>query len=223
MTALSVFYQIIRQECLAAFRQRMNYINALLFYVIVVALFPLCVSPDPKQLAIIAPGVIWVAALLSILLGLNQLFYQDYHDGTLEQMLISPHPLSLVVLAKITAHWLVTGLPLLIITPLLALFLSLPLKDCWPLLLSLLVGTPILCFIGAVAVSLTLGLKNSGLLLALLALPLYIPVLIFGASVVVQAGAGMPFSAQLYLLLAGLLLCVSLVPLAVAAALRNSV
>jgi heme exporter protein B len=183
----------------------------LAFFVLVILLFPLAVSPDPRILSSIATGVIWVAALLASLLSLDRLFHSDFGDGTLEQILLSPHPLSVLVLAKVLAHWLVTGLPLLIIAPLSGIFFHLPADKILILVASLALGTPTLSLIGAIGMALTLGIRHSGMLLALLVIPLYIPVLIFGVN------------GHLAWLAALLLLAVSLAPVVIAAALRIGV
>ncbi|MGZ8248579.1 heme exporter protein CcmB, partial [Methylomagnum sp.] len=189
---------------------------------IVVTLFPLGVSPEEPLLRKIAPGVIWIAALLAALFSLENMFRSDFDDGALEQMALSPHPLSALVLAKVLAHWLVSGLPMLLMAPLLALFLSMPPKAIYALELTLLVGTPLLSLIGAIGVALTVGLRRGGVLLSLLVLPLYIPVLIFATNAVTAAGAGMPVDGQLYFLAALLALAFTLAPFATAAALRIS-
>lgn len=221
-TALTPFWALLRRDLLLAFRHRGELANPLLFFIIVITLFPIGISPQPKTLALIAPGVIWVAALLATLLSLDSLFRSDFEDGTLEQLVLSPHSLSLLVLAKVLAHWLVSGLPLIIISPILAYALFLP-TDAYPaLLLSLLLGTPILSLIGSIGVALTVGLRRGGMLLSLLILPLYIPILIFAASAVNVAADGFNFSGQLYLLSALLALAITLSPFATAAALRIS-
>jgi len=211
---------IIQRDVLLAFRQRNELFTPLGFYVLVVSLFPLAISADRHVLSLLAPGVIWVAALLATLLALGQLFHSDFVDGTLEQLLLSRCPLPLLAGAKVAVHWLVTGLPLIVITPLLALLLNLPLRATLILLASLALGTPTLSLIGAIGVALTVGLRNAGVLLALIVLPLYVPVLIFGAGAVKAAMNGMPVSGELLLLSAFLILTLTLTPLAIAAALR---
>jgi heme exporter protein B len=187
---------------------------------LVVSLFPFALGPQPEVLARIAPGVIWVALLLAGLLSLDTLFRGDLEDGSLEQLMLAPHPLSLLVGCKILVHWLSTALPLVLATPLLAALLYLPQEQLPVLLASLALGTPLLSLIGAVVVALTVGMRRSGMLLALLALPLYVPVLIFGAGSVMAAAQGLPFQGALLLLGAGLALALVLAPLATAAALR---
>jgi heme exporter protein B len=196
--------------------------NPLLFFVLVVTLFPLGVGPEPNLLARMAPGVIWVAALLAALLSLDGIFRPDFEDGTLEQLVLSAHPVSVLVLAKVTAHWLITGLPLLLVAPLLAVFLGLPQPAMGTLTASLLLGTPVLSLVGAIGVALTVGLRKGGMILALLVLPLYVPVLIFGASAVVAASISLPVEAQMYIMAAFLVLAITLTPLATAAALKVS-
>lgn len=214
------FAALIRRDLLLAGRHRSDVFNPLLFFVLVVGLFPFAISPDTATLRTLAPGIIWVAALLSTLLSLENMFRSDFDDGALEQMLMSPYPASALVLAKVFAHWLVTGLPLLLISPLLGVLLSLPLHTMGVLVATLALGTPVLSLVGAIGVALTVGLRRGGALLSLLVLPLYIPVLIFGANAVDAAATGFPVSGQLYFLAALLLLALSLAPLAAAAALR---
>lgn len=219
---MHAFFIILRRDLTLAYRHRAELINPLIFFVIVVSLFPLGIGPQPKTLQLLAPGVIWVAALLAAMLSLETMFRSDFSDGALEQMALSHHPLSLLVLAKVLAHWLVTGLPLIIAAPLLGVLLYLPSEAIGALMLTLALGTPILSLIGAIGVALTVGLRRGGMLLSLLVLPLYIPVLIFGANAVNAAAEGMAMLGQLYLLAALLALAVTLAPLAVAAALRIS-
>src|SRR5688572_3820436 len=203
-------------------RRRSDVAVALLFFVIVASLFPLGIGAEPNQLRAIAPGVIWVAALLSSLLSLARLFAADHADGTLEQMVLGAAPLGAVVAAKSLAHWLVSGLPLVLIAPLLALQYDLPARLYGVLALSLLLGTPVLSLIGAVGAALTLGLRGGGVLLALLVLPLYVPVLIMGAGSVEMAAAGLAPDGQLLLLGALLVTSAAFAPWAIAAALRIS-
>ena len=219
---LPAFAGLLKRDLMLALRARGDLLNPLLFFVIVVTLFPLAVGASPKLLQALAPGVIWVAALLSALLSLDNLFRSDYEDGSLEQILLSPQPLSLLVLAKLLAHWLVTGLPLLLVAPLLGVLLNMPGNGLWALMATLALGTPVLSAIGAIGAGLTVGLRRGGVLLSLLILPLYIPVLIFGAGAVDAAAAGLSIEGHLYLLAALLALSVSLAPVAVAASLRIS-
>ncbi len=196
--------------------------TALLFFVIVASLFPLGVGAEPNLLRSVAPGVIWVAALLSSMLALARLFAADHADGTLEQMLLGAPPLSVIAAAKVIAHWLVSGLPLVGIAPVIALQYDLAPELYGTLALSLLLGTPVLSFIGAIGAALTLGLRGAGVLLALLVLPLYVPVLIIGAGSVEMASAGLAADGQLLLLGALLVVASAFAPWAIAAALRIS-
>ena len=220
---LSALRCVIYRDLLLAVRQRADVLTALAFFVIVVSLFPLGVGPEPNLLRTIAPGVIWVAALLAAMLSLTRMFSADHADGTLEQMLIAGTPLELIVVAKVIAHWLVSGLPLVLIAPVLALQFDLHQELLGVLTLSLLLGTPVLSLIGAIGAALTLGLRGGGVLLSLLVLPLYVPVLIIGAGTVDMAGAGLSAQAHFMVLTAILLVAAVFVPWAVAVALRISV
>jgi heme exporter protein B len=213
---------IVYRDLLLALRRRSDVATALLFFVIVASLFPLGVGAEPDLLRAIAPGVIWVAALLSAMLSLARLFAADHADGTLEQMLLGAAPLGVVAAAKVFAHWLVAGLPLVLIAPLLALQYGLPASLYGVLALSLLLGTPVLSLIGAIGAALILGLRGGGVLLSLLVLPLYVPVLILGAGSVDMAAAGMAPDGQLLLLGALLVFTAAFAPWAIAAALRIS-
>ncbi len=219
MTARA-FLGVLRRDLLLAVRGRAELALPLLFYLLVATLVPLAVSPDAATLAGLAPGLLWVAALLATLLSLDRLFRSDFEDGSLDLLLLSPAPLPLLVCAKVLAHWLVTGLPLLLVSPLLALVLALPGRALGTLAASLALGTPVLSLLGAVGVALTVGVRRGGGLLALLVLPLYVPVLVFGANAVSAAGDGLPVTGQLYMLGAFLALAASLAPLAAAGALR---
>ncbi len=222
MSLSRAFFAIIRRDVLLAFRYRAEIANPLLFFVLVITLFPLGIGARPQLLQAIAPGIIWVSALLAAMLSLDSLFRSDFDDGSLEQMLLSPHPTAVLVLAKITAHWLVTGLPLLLIAPLLAVFLGMPQTAIGVLLLTLLLGTPTLSLIGAIGVALTVGLRRGGMILSLLVLPLYVPVLIFAGNAAAMAASGLPIAAQINILAALLLLALVLAPWAAAAALKMS-
>ncbi|HEX6295715.1 MAG TPA: heme exporter protein CcmB, partial [Burkholderiales bacterium] len=213
---------VVYRDLLLALRRRADVATALLFFVIVASLFPLAIGAEPNLLREIAPGVIWVAALLSSLLSLRRLFESDHADGTLEQMLLGAAPLGVVVLAKAAAHWLASGLPLVAIAPLLALQYDLPAVLYPVLALSLALGTPVLSLIGAIGAALTLGLRGGGVLLALLVLPLYVPVLILGAGAVEMSAAGSGGEAQLLLLAAALVFAAAFAPWAIAGALRIS-
>jgi len=217
---LAVARCIVHRDLLLALRRRSDVATALLFFVIVASLFPLGVGAEPNLLRAIAPGVIWVAALLSSMLSLARLFAADHADGTLEQMLLGASPLGVVVVAKGLAHWLVSGLPLVAIAPLIALQYDLAPGLYGVLALSLLLGTPVLSLIGAIGAALTLGLRGGGVLLALLVLPLYVPVLILGAGSVEMAAAGLAPDGQLLLLGALLVVAAAFAPWAIAAALR---
>ena len=225
MTQLSyraAFALIVKRDLMIAFRHRDDIINPLLFFVIVVSLFPLGVGPESTTLSRIAPGIIWVAALLATLLSLDRLFKSDYADGSLEQMLLSPHPVFILVIAKIFAHWLLTGLPLILIAPLLAVLLHLHESSYGALMLTLFLGTPVLSLLGAIGVALTVGIKKGGVLLSLLVLPLYIPVLIFATSAIDSAAMNLPYNGQLAIIAAIFFASLTLAPFAVSAALKVS-
>ena len=218
------FIAMLRRDLLIAFRRRGEVLNPLLFYILVVLMFALAVEVKPSVLQSIAPGIIWIAALLATLLSLDNLFRSDFEDGFLEVMLLSPHSLPLLVFAKVLAHWLVTGLPLVLVAPLLAIALGLPATVMDELILSLLLGTPVLSLLGAIGTALILGLRNGGMMVSLLVLPLYVPVLIYGAGSI-SAGFIDNATAQPYLLFLGAFLLLALVfaPWATAVALRISV
>lgn len=218
----AAFMLIIKRDLTIAYRHRDDVLNPLLFFVIVVTLFPLGIGPEANTLSRIAPGIIWVAALLSTLLSLDRLFKSDYSDGSLEQMLLSPHPVFILVLAKIVAHWLLTGLPLIFIAPLLAVLLHLHESSYIALMLTLLIGTPILSLLGAIGVALTVGIKKGGVLLSLLVLPLYIPLLIFATSAIDTAAMNLPYSGLLAIIAAMFFGSLTLAPFAVSAALKVS-
>jgi heme exporter protein B len=219
-TALGACRALLARDLRLLWRRRGDALNPVLFALLVITLFPFALGPQPEILARIAPAVIWVALLLAGLLSLDTLFRGDLDDGSLEQLMLAPHPLALLVACKILVHWLSTALPLVLATPLFAALLYLPEAQLPVLLASLALGTPLLSLIGAVVVALTVGMRRSGMLLALLALPLYVPVLIFGAGSVMEAAQGLPSSGALLLLGAGLVLALVLAPLAAAAALR---
>ena len=213
---------VIRRDLLLAFRRRSDVLTTLFFFVIVVSLFPLGVGPEAVLLRTMAPGILWVAALLASMLALGRLFALDYADGTLEQMLLAPEPLTLIVMGKIIAHWLVAGLPLVLLAPLLAVQFDLPGDSILVLFYSLLIGTPVLSLLGAIGAALTLGVRGGGVLVSLLVLPLYIPVLIFGAGAVGAEVSGLGSAAHLLLLGGVLAAAAALAPWATAAALRIS-
>jgi len=213
---------VIRRDLLLAWRRRADIATVVLFFVIVVSLFPLGVGPEPNLLRTIAPGIIWVAALLACMLSLQQMFASDHSDGALDQMLLAAAPLGMIVIARAFAHWLISGLPLVILSPVLAIQFDLAPELSPVLTLSLLLGTPILTLTGAIGAALTLGLRGGGMLLALLVLPLYVPVLILGAGAVDAAAAGLGADAHLLLLAAQLVVTATFAPWAIAAALRIS-
>ncbi|WP_312763457.1 heme exporter protein CcmB [Stutzerimonas balearica] len=219
----NVFTLLLARESRLLFRRPAELANPLVFFAIVIALFPLAVGPESQLLQSISPGLVWVAALLAVLLSLDGLFRSDFEDGSLEQWVVSPHPLPLLVLAKVLAHWVFSGLALVLLAPLLGMMLGLPLRTLPVLLLSLLLGTPILSLLGAVGAALTVGLKRGGLLLALLILPLYIPVLILGSGALQAALQGLPAAGHLLWLASLTALAVTLTPFAIAAGLRVSV
>jgi heme exporter protein B len=217
------FKATLQRDLLIAFKRRNDLLNPIMFFLIVVSLFPLGVSPDPVELARIAAGVIWVSALLAAMLSLDNLYRADYEDGSLEQLLLSPQPLYFLVLAKNIAHWLISGLPVVILAPLLAYMLYLPADAYWTLVFSLLIGTPVLSLFGSIGVALTVGLGSRGLILAVIVLPLSTPVLIIGAKAVTDVMFGLAVGSHYALLGAILALALSVAPLASAAALRISV
>ncbi|WP_404402019.1 heme exporter protein CcmB [Idiomarina seosinensis] len=222
MNARQLWLAVLSKDLRIAGRRRSDAFNPLIFLLMVVTLFPLGVGPGPDILARIAPGIIWVAALLATLLGLDRLFKDDYNDGTLEQLCLLPQPLAFTLTAKVAAHWLLSGLPLVILSPLLAMLLNLP-PAAWPTLaLSLLLGTPALSALGAIGAALTLQLQRGGSLVSLILLPLFIPLLIFATAAVESAGMGMAVQGQLAILAAISVLTVTLAPLAIAAAVRMS-
>ena len=214
------FLTVLRRELRIALRRKGDVLNVLVFFVVIASLFPLGVGPEPNQLRAMGAGVVWIAALLAALLSLPRLFAADYADGTLEQMLVSPQPLAVIVLAKIAAHWLLTGLPLVLVAPLIGLQYGLPADAFGVLLASLLIGTPVLSLLGAAGSALTLGVRGGGALLGLLVLPLLVPVLVFGAGAVSTTMSGLDPTAQLSLLGAFLAVSSLIGPWAACAALR---
>lgn len=213
---------IVWRDLMLAWRRRSDMLSTVFFFVIVVSLFPLGIGPETQLLRQIAPGVVWVAALLASMLSLGRLFSNDYHDGTLEQLLLTPQPLYLVVIGKTLAHWIVAEVPLVLIAPLLGMQFGLSTETLWILLASLLLGTPVLSLIGSIGAALTLGLRGGGVLISILVLPLYIPALIFGAGAVDATIMGMSPAANLYLLGAFAIVSLLFSPWATAAALRIS-
>ncbi len=211
---------LLKRDLLSVWRRAAEAGNPLVFFVMVGSLFPLALGNDGVSLARIGPGAIWIAVLLATLLSLEGMFRSDLEDGSLDQLLLSPHPLPLLVGVKALAHWVCTGVPLLLLTPVLALMFDLSLAATRVLLATLLLGTPVLSLLGSVGVALTVGLRSGGLLLALMLLPLYVPVLVFGTGASLAAAQGLPSGGQLYLLGALLTLALTLAPFATAAALR---
>jgi len=218
-----IFSAVFIKDVKLAFRQRAEIVNPILFFLIVISLFPLAIGPEPGLLARMAPGIIWVAALLSTMLGLDKLFRDDFNDGSLEQLIASSYPLSLTVLAKVAAHWVVTGLPLVLMTPLFALLLNLDSNALVATVLTLLLGTPLLSFIGAIGAGLTVGLQKGGILMSLLVLPLYIPVLIFATSAIDTSVMSLDYSGQLAILGAMLVIAIISAPIAISSALKVSI
>ncbi len=216
------FMLMLKRDLTIALRHKDDIFNPLLFFIIVVTLFPLGIGPEASTLSRIAPGIIWVAALLATLLSLDRLFKADFADGSLEQMMLLPQPLFIIVLAKIIAHWLITGLPLIFIAPVLAVLLHLNENSYGALMVTLLIGTPVLSFIGAIGVALTVGIKKGGVLLSLIVLPLYIPVLIFATSAIDTAAMNLPYSGQVAIIGALFFTSFTLAPFAVSAALKVS-
>ena len=218
----TAFMALLRRDFLLAYRRRAELLQPLVFLLVVVTLFPLGVGPSPQLLANIAPGVIWIAALLATVLSLDALFRSDFEDGTLEQMVLSGQPLALIARARIVAHWLVAGLPIVLLSPVLALWMNLPDEGVPVLVKSLIIGTPVLSLIGAIGAALTVSLKRGGQLLSLLVFPLYVPLLILATSAVSSAVAGLPYNGQLGLILAGMIGAFTLAPFATATALKLS-
>lgn len=218
----NAFITMLKRDLTLALRTRSEIANPLLFFIIVVSLFPLAVSPEEDLLRTMAPGIIWVAALLATMLSLDSIFRSDFEDGSLEQMLLSPQPVAVLVLGKVMAHWLVSGLPLILISPILGIALFLPSESMFALVTTLALGTPVLSLVGAIGVALTVGLRRGGVLLSLLVLPLYIPVLIFASNAIATAGADISIKGQLFFLASLFALAVTLAPIATAAALRIS-
>ncbi len=212
---MNIYLKTFRRDLRSAIRNPSSVLNPLLFFVISVSLFPLAISPE-------AAGIIWVASMLAVLLSLNALFHHDFENGVLEQMVISHHSLPLLILSKITAHWILTGIPIILLSPLLGLFLFLDGESVKVLMLTLLLATPSLSLIGAIGASLIVGIKNSGMLLSLLILPLYIPILIFASSAVSQAQFDLDITGQLYFLATILVVSIMATPFVSALALKIS-
>lgn len=219
---LNFVYTIVRREILLAARRRGDWLTAQFFFVIVASLFPLGIGAEPETLRAIGPGVVWVAALLAALLSLDRLFADDHRDGALEQLMLAPYPHALLAFGKALAHWIVSGLPLIVIAPVLGLQFDLPPEALLALVASLALGTPVLSLLGGIGAALTLGLRGGGVLITLLVLPLYVPVLIFGAGAVEATAGGISPQGHLLLLGAISLGAAVLAPWAIAAALRIS-
>ena len=205
---MNIFVQTMTRDLKMALRNPSSFLNPLMFFVISISLFPIAISPESQTLSSIAPGIIWVITMLSVLLSLNSLFHYDYDSGVLEQMVISHHSLPLILLAKTLAHWMLSGLPIIILSPFLGMALFINTEGIYILLLTLIIATPCLSLIGSIGASLVVGIKNSGMLLSLLILPLFIPILIFATSAVSQSQSNLPIDGQLYFL--GFILVLSL-------------
>ncbi|MBU3605430.1 MULTISPECIES: heme exporter protein CcmB [unclassified Polynucleobacter] len=220
---MNAMFAIIQRDLLLVMRRKSEVLTALFFFVVVTSLFPLGIGADPALLRKVAPGVIWVAALLSTLLGLHRMFASDYQDGTLEQLVLAPQPLVLLVSGKIMAHWLVCGLPLVILAPIIGIQFDLDADSLYVLMASLLLGTPVLSLLGSIGAALTLGLRGGSVLMSLLILPLYVPVLIFGAGAVYANSVGLNISGHFSLLGALLILALAFVPWVSAAAIKIAI
>jgi heme exporter protein B len=217
---MSAFWAVVQRDLVLAMRRKTEVITAVFFFVVVAALFPLGIGPEINTLRLVAPGILWVGALLASMLSLGRLFAADFADGTLEQMALSPNSLSVLVAAKILAHWLLSGLPLVLLAPILGLQFDLTEEALWTLTIGLLLGTPILSLIGAVGAALTLGVRGGDVLLSLLILPLYVPALIFGAGAVQAQMSGLGAAAHLSILAAMALVAAVFSPWVSAASLR---
>lgn len=211
-----------KRDLALAYRQRAELMQPLMFFLMVVTLFPLAIGPNPQTLQLVSGAIIWVAAILSLLMGMDRLFKDDYTDGSLEQITLSSTPLYMVVLVKVATHWLVHMLPLLVLSPLLALFLNMTTSMYFTLILTLLIGTPTISLMGAIGVALTLGLQRAGVLIALLLIPLFIPLLIFATSAIDSAAMNLPFSFQLGIMSALFLLSLAAAPMVIAYSLKVS-
>ncbi|NOY63215.1 MAG: heme exporter protein CcmB [Gammaproteobacteria bacterium] len=219
----ATFRCIVRRDLTLAIRRKSDVFTTLFFFVIVVSLFPLGIGPESDTLRTIAPGVVWVAALLASMLSMERLFANDYDDGSLEQMLLTPQPPSVLVFGKICAHWLVSGLPIVLMAPLLGLQYDMALDALGVLVVTLLLGTPVLSLVGAIGAALTLGLRGGGVLLSLIVLPLCIPVLIFGAGAVEASTSGLGAQSHVAMLGAIFVLALCFSPISAVAALRISI
>lgn len=222
-TTGAAFVATLKRDLLIAYKRKHDVVNPFMFFLIVATLFPIGISPDPQRLGEIAAGVLWISALLASMLSMDSLYRSDYEDGSLEQLLLSPHPLYFMVLAKNIAHWLVSGLPVVLVSPLIAYMLNLPEASYFAVFITLLLGTPVLSLMGSIGVALTVGLGSRGLILAVITLPMSVPVLIAGTMAVQQTSNGASLAGYLAIMGAMLLVSISLAPLASAAALRISV
>lgn len=220
---INAIFKIIQYDIRITFRQAFSWITPLIFFIIVVSLFPLAVGSDNQILVTIAPGIIWVTALLAILISIGNLFKQDADEGHLDLLLASSYPLTLLVLCKVMSHWITHCLPLILVSPILGFLLNLQSSEEYALIVTLLIGTPILCLLGAMGAALTVGIRNHGLLLPILIMPLYIPVLIFGTGTVMAAGMHQPIEAYFAIMGALLLFSLAFSPWLTAVALRISV
>ena len=216
----NAFWSLLRKELLLAVRQKTDVVTVLFFFLIVSSLFPFAVGPESNTLKLIGPGVIWVGALLCSLLALHRVFEADYNDGSLEHLILSGEPLTILVLAKIISHWLITGLPVVIVAPLIGIQFGLPPQSLLLLLGTLLLGTPVLSLIGSIGAGLTLGVRGGSALTSILILPFYVPILIFGAGAVVADLQGLTIDGHISILVAMLCLSVALAPLAIASAIK---
>lgn len=219
----AAFKATLRRDLVIAYKKKHDMVNPFMFFLIVATLFPIGISPDAERLGEIAAGVLWISALLAAMLSMDSLYRSDYEDGSLEQLLLSPHPLYFMVLAKNIAHWLISGLPVVLVSPLIAYMLNLPDEAYVAIVLTLLLGTPVLSLLGSIGVALTVGLGSRGLILAVITLPMSVPVLIAGTMAVQQTLNGASLAGYLAILGALLLASITLAPLASAAALRISV
>ena len=217
------FIVTLKRDLLIAYKRKNDIVNPFMFFLITSSLFPIGISPDPSRLGEIAAGVLWISALLASLLAMDNLYRADFEDGSLEQLLVSPHPLYFLVLAKNIGHWLVSGLPVVLISPLIAYMINLPQESYSVLFVTLLIGTPILSLVGSIGVALTVGLGSRGLILAMITLPMSVPVLIAGTLAIQETANGAPLVGYLAIMGAMLLGSVTLAPLASALALRISV
>ena len=222
-TTIKAFQATLRRDLLIAYKRKNEVVNPFMFFLIVATLFPIGISPEPDRLSEIAAGVLWISTLLASLLAMDNLYRADYEDGSLEQLLLAPHSLYFMVLAKNLAHWLISGLPVVLVSPLIAYMLNLPAESFGTLFVTLLLGTPVLSLLGSIGVALTVGLGSRGLILAVITLPMSVPVLIAGTMAVQQTLNGASLAGYLAIMGAMLLASISLAPLASAAALRISV